>query len=334
MKLYELGELGLINLIREVTDKAKRPQSHSGQKLLVGIGDDASAWQNDGNIQLVTTDSLVENVHFDLDIISWEELGWKSLVVSLSDIAAMGGLPEYALVSLALPPHIEVDNIYQFYTSITQVADQFHTIICGGDIVAAPNVLITTTVFGYSNLKSILLRSAASPGEQIAVTGYLGLSSAGLEALKNKINLDDETSSNLRRGHFKPIPRIQEGQTLLQHGIRCAIDISDGLISDLEHICEASGVSATVKIDQVPVHPIVRENFPNYERFALHGGEDYELLFTGGKDLIHHIKQLLDCPVTVIGDIREKSLSGKVSLIDGNGDTIPYEIAGWEHFRQ
>ena len=84
----------------------------------------------------------------------------------------------------------------------------------------------------------------------------------------------------------------------------------------------------------MPVHPIVRENFPNYERFALHGGEDYELLFTGGKDLIHHIKQLLDCPVTVIGDIREKNLSGKVSLIDSNGDTIPYEIAGWEHFRQ
>src|SRR4030042_1582281 len=117
MKLFELGEFGLIDLIHSITDRLKNPQHNSWQQLLIGIGDDAAAWQCDAGIQLATTDTLVQDVHFDLSTITWEELGWKALAVNLSDIAAMGGIPEYALVALALPSELEVENICKFYVN-------------------------------------------------------------------------------------------------------------------------------------------------------------------------------------------------------------------------
>jgi thiamine-monophosphate kinase len=333
MKLSELGEFGLIDRIDSITNKFKNPQHASWQRLLVGIGDDAAAWESDNHIQLATTDSLVQDIHFDLNVITWEELGYKALAVNLSDIAAMGGVPQYALISLALPGEVEVENIHKFYTSMMRLAEQFGVAIAGGDIVAAPNIVITITVIGCSSDKSILKRSTASPGEQVAVTGYLGLSAAGLEMLKRGISLDFETTTILRRGHFQPVPKVEEGQILVQQGIKTAIDISDGLIADLDHICEASKVSAKIKIEQVPVHPVVKANFPNYQELALYGGEDYELLFSANKTIIEQAKQALNCPVTVIGDITEESLAKRVTLVDGKGNIIPYKKGGWEHFR-
>jgi len=210
MKLSELGEFGLIELVHKITDNFKNPQHASWQKLLVGIGDDAAAWQSHDHIQLATTDTLVQGIHFDLDVTTWEELGWKALAVNLSDIAAMGGIPEYALVSLALPGELEVENISKFYTSMIHLAEQFGVATVGGNIVAAPSIVITITVIGCSNQETVLKRSAAFPGEQIAVTGYLGLSAAGLEVLKGKMSLDPETSNILRQGHLRPVPKVKE----------------------------------------------------------------------------------------------------------------------------
>ena len=251
----------------------------------------------------------------------------------MSDIAAMGGVPQYALISLALPGELEVGDIDKFYTSMMRLAEQFGVAIAGGDIVAAPNIVITITVIGCSSDKSILKRSTASPGEQVAVTGYLGLSAAGLEMLKRGISLDFETTTILRHGHFQPVPKVEEGQILVQQGVKTAIDISDGLIADLDHICEASKVSAKIKIEQVPVHPVVKANFPNHQELALYGGGDYELLFSANKTIIEQAKQALNCPVTVIGDITEESLPKRVTLVDGKGNIIPYKKGGWEHFR-
>jgi thiamine-monophosphate kinase len=180
---------------------------------------------------------------------------------------------------------------------------------------------------------SALTRSAAVPGDQIAVTGYLGLSAAGLRTLKQHLKFDVETTQLLRQAHLKPMPRVDEGQILLHHGVKAAIDISDGLIADLTHICQASKVSAGINQDELLIHPALKNNFKSdYLQLALSGGEDYELLFTASNQVIAQIKQAVSCPVTVIGDITQGK-PGQVTLIDADGGIIPWQKAGWEHFK-
>jgi thiamine-monophosphate kinase len=333
MRLSELGEFGLIDLIHNSSARYENSGHTPWQEILVGIGDDAAAWQSDNCIQLATTDTLVQNVHFDLDIIDWDELGWKALAVNLSDIAAMGGIPKYALLSLALPGELEVEDVSKFINSMMNLAREFGVAVVGGNVAASPNVVITVTIIGCSKGKAMLKRSTASYGEQIAVTGYLGLSAAGLEMLKGKAISDPEVSSLLRRAHFKPMPKVKEGQILIEQGVKTAIDISDGLVADLDHICESSKVNAKINIEQVPIHPLVTANFPNYQELALCGGEDYELLFTADEATIARTKQALNCPVTVIGDITKEKLSTRVTVVDSKGNIIPYKKRGWEHFK-
>jgi len=334
MKLSELGEFGLIDVIQGIAEKSRNPRYDSWRQLLVGIGDDAAAWQSGGYIELATTDTLVQGVHFDLNVISWRELGWKAMAVNLSDIAAMGGIPEYALISLALPENLEVESVTDFCHGLVELANQFEVAIIGGNLASSPDAVITITIIGFSKGNRILKRSTAVPGEQIAVTGFLGLSSAGLKMLQKKTTLDNETTNILRQAHLRPTPRIKEGQLLLQRGVNTAIDISDGLIADLDHICQASKVSAQIKIDRVPVHPLVKANFPGYQELALGGGEDYELLFTTDKVTMEKVKRVLDCPVSVIGEITEKTLPTRVTLIDSMGNAVTPRKAGWEHFKK
>jgi thiamine-monophosphate kinase len=298
----------------------------------VGIGDDAAAWQSDNRVQLATTDTLVQDVHFDLGIISWEELGWKALAVNLSDIAAMGGIPKYALLALALPAHLEVEDVSKFIDSTIRTATQFGVVLVGGNIAVAPNVVITVTIIGSAKSAAMLLRSTASPGERIAVTGYIGSSAAGLEMLKGKTISHPEASNLLRRAHFMPMPRVQEGQILIEQGVKTAIDISDGLIADLDHICQSSKVGAKIEVQQLPVHPLVMANFPNYQELALYGGEDYELLFAADEATIARAKQAMNCPVTIIGNITEAKSPTRVTVVDSKGNIIPYKKKGWEHF--
>ncbi len=333
MKISELGEFALIKLIHDITSRFRDPGQASWQQLLLGIGDDVAAWQGNNYITLATTDSLVQDVHFDLDIIRWEELGWKALAVNLSDIAAMGGIPSYALVNLVSPGQIETEGISRLYGSMTSLATEFGVAIVGGNLATGPILVITITVLGYSKDRTLLLRSAAAPGEQIAVTGYLGLSAAGQEMIKKKLSLDIETARILRRAHFKPVPRVKEGQILVEHGVNSAIDISDGLVADLTHLCEASKVSARVELEQLPIHTLSKANFPNYLDLALYGGEDYELLFTASKATIDQVRKALSCPITVIGDITKEDISDRVTLLDSKGNPIPYDRSGWEHFR-
>jgi thiamine-monophosphate kinase len=333
MKVSELGEFGLINLIRSSIARFENSGHTPWQEILVGIGDDAAAWQSGNHIQLATTDTLVQDIHFNLDVISWEELGWKALAVNLSDIAAMGGIPKYALLSLALPGELEVEDISKFTNSMMHLARKFEVAIVGGNVATAPNVVITVTIIGCSKGKAILKRSTASFGEQIAVTGYLGISAAGLEMFKGKTISDPEISNILRRAQLQPMPKVKEGQILIEQGVKTAIDISDGLVADLAHICESSKVNAKINIEQVPVHPVVTENFPNHQELALCGGEDYELIFTADEATVARAKQALNCPVTVIGYITEEKLPTRVTVVNSNGNIIPYKKGGWEHFK-
>jgi len=329
MKVSELGEFGLIDLL------AKMIPAPRDNKLVLGIGDDAAAWSSDAATQLVTTDSLFQDVHFSLSTTPWEALGAKALAVNLSDIAAMGGVPEYAVVSLALPGNTEIEDVIALYRGMIELAGQFEVAIIGGDTCRAPLVSITMTVLGsaVSPEKEILTRSAARPGDRVAVTGYLGAAAAGLEMLTGKLRFDPEAAAQLRDAFLHPVPRITEGQRLVGQGVKAAIDISDGLVADLTHVCRASRVGARVEAERLPIHPAVKANFGDRSLgLALGGGEDYELLFTAGAGTMAKVKEVASCPVTVIGEVVADKES-RVIVVDANGHPVPTDKAGWEHFK-
>jgi len=327
MKVGELGEFGLIELIADTVGKASR------RDLILGIGDDTAAWHTDGSVQLGTTDILIQNVHFTLDIATWRELGWKALAVNISDIAAMGGMPSFAMVSLGLPPETDVDNVVELYRGMKEIASKFDVDIVGGNISRAPVVIIDVSLIGKASSGALLTRSAAAPGDQIAVTGYLGLSAAGLQMLKSGRKLNSKTTAFFREAHLRPRPRVAEGQILVQHGVRAAIDLSDGLLSDLTHICKASRVGAKVWIDKLPIHALLKSAFQKESlRLALSGGEDYELLFTARSEVIAKLKDVMSSPVMVIGEIVSDA-PGQITLLDEQGKAVKWDEGGWDHFK-
>ncbi|MBI2832107.1 MAG: thiamine-phosphate kinase [Chloroflexi bacterium] len=334
MKVSDLGELGLISLLAEIVNSTRDDKAPSWKHLQVGIGDDAAAWECDGSTQLATVDALVENVHFTLETTPWYDLGWKALAVNLSDIAAMGGLPKYALVALSLPKDTEVEDVSFLYKGMAALAKQHGIAIIGGDTDSTPCVSVTVTVIGSTGENSRLLRrSEAKAGDRIAVTGELGGAAAGLRMLTGGLKLDSESATYLRNAFVRPVPRVAEGRVMLEKGVRAAIDISDGLVSDLRHICESSRVGAKVNIDLVPVHSAVKANFgKDALGLALSGGEDYELLFTGSADIIDKVRKAVSCPVTVIGEIMPDT-SHRVTLIDSKGKPFDIDKSGWEHFK-
>lgn len=326
MKVRELGEFGLIELIARTVGKAKR------RDLVIGIGDDTAAWHTDKSIQLGTTDILIQNVHFTLDTATWRELGWKALAVNISDIAAMGGTPSFALVSLGLPAETEVDNIVELYRGMKKIASEFDVDIVGGNISRAPVVIIDVSLIGKAS-GPLLTRSGSVPGDQIAVTGYLGLSAAGLKILKSKPKLAPKTVAFFREAHLRPCPRVAEGQALVQQGVRAAIDLSDGLLSDLTHICKASHVGAKVWLNKLPIHPLLKSAFKKESlRVALSGGEDYELLFTARGEIINKLKDIMSTPITVIGEIVADK-QRQIKLLDAHGKTVKWDERGWDHFK-
>jgi thiamine-monophosphate kinase len=330
MKVSELGEFGLIDLLaRTIADsKSYRPSPD----LTIGIGDDAAAWRSDAPIQLATIDSMIQDIHFSLETATWPELGWKSLAINLSDIAAMGGVPRYALVALALPEDTAVEDVAAFYEGMLELAGQSRVAIAGGNISRSPVISITVTVLGHSYNHDLLRRDTARPGDIIAVTGHTGSAAAGMEMLRGKMKFKPEVTKYLRDAFLRPAPRLAEGQLLVKHGIATAIDTSDGLLADLRHICQASRVSARIEVSRLPVHAAVADNFGERAReLALSGGEDYELLFTGSTAAVASVKTGMSCPVTVIGEITE-SEPGEISLFDADGNPVKINMVGWTHF--
>ncbi len=332
MKLSALGEFGLIKLIREATLPSYRSSPDAFKRLVIGIGDDAAAWDGRPFIQLATTDSLVEGVHFTFESSTWEDLGHKSLAVNLSDIAAMGGQALYALVSLACPGDVDAESVLDFYRGMTGLGSQHGTAIVGGNLTASPVVCATVFVAGEAPSGKLLRRSSALPGQLIAVTGELGAAAVAVSALRSPRRGAIEVPPVLMQALLRPCPRLVEAQVLVEEGVECAIDISDGLVADLGHICERSEVAATVYASQIPVCKACHTVTPDSLEMAMYGGEDYELLFTCDSSTLERITARLDCPVSVVGEIGEHAAEPEIAVIGLDGQRITGGHTGWNHF--
>lgn len=332
VKVRDIGEFALIQRLQKLVCQGKPSSEDMAFPLLLGMGDDAAAWRTNEAIELATTDTLVEGVHFRHDLTSWEELGWKAVAVNLSDIAAMGGSPLYILVTLGLKPDTEVEDVEALYRGMLSACREHGGFIVGGDMVRSSFTFITIAMTGVAG-EHVLTRHTAQPGDVVAVTGPLGCAAGGLQALLQGTVLEEKTSSHLRQAHVHPQPRLQAGHVLVQSGVRTAMDISDGLTDDLAKLCASSGVGAIIYADQVPADAFLKDAFPRgYLQLALNGGEDYELLFAGRGEVVAATVTQLSPPATIIGRIVTEH-PGRVLVLDERGAELHLDRHGWDHFR-
>jgi len=334
MQIKELGEFGVIELLNAmIVGHRTGPDNASpfAFRLLVDTGDDTAAWKTGEATELFTTDTVVEGVHFTRATIPWRDLGWKSLASNISDIAAMGGLPLYALVTLGLPSETEVEDLKELYGGMLEAGNKYGVAVVGGDMVRSPVVFITVSLTGVHPGRP-MLRSAARAGDRVAVTGPLGGSGGGLRLMLDGLAAPPEAAGHLRRCHRRPEPAVAEGRVLADAGVLAAMDVSDGLADDLSKLCRASGLSARVYSDQVPVHPLLKQAFPDgFLDLALAGGEDYVLLFTASPERMEKVMPLLPSDAGVVGEILAGE-PGRVVIVDSAGKERVAGRGGWDHF--
>ncbi len=307
-------------------------QAHAGQRLDValGIGDDCALLTPRQNQSLaVTTDTLVENIHFFPDT-PVQAIGHKCLAISLSDLAAMGAEPAWVLLSLTLPA-ADPSWLQAFGQGFFPLLNQYQMQLVGGNMTAGP-LSISTQVMGFIPSDSAILRSGAKPGDPIYVTGCLGDAGLALRCLQNQIQLPADQLQFVRRRLDFPDPRIAIGLALrfIAHS---AIDISDGLVADLEHILVASGVGAQINVDNLPLSPVLRSINPQLaQELALSAGDDYELCFTVAAEREKELDQIctqLGLPCHLIGKIEE---TPGLRLSYRKGQTATLVKKGYTHF--
>jgi len=337
MLVSDLGEFGLI-------DRVAGALPPPGEGVVVGIGDDVAVLRTDGeNYLLATCDIQVEGVHFLREAIGPYRLGRKAAAINLSDIAAMGGVPTYLLVSLAMPPQTEVSFIDELYRGLQDEVSAAGAEIVGGNMANLPDrFMIDILLLGWVEPDHLLLRSGARVGDQVCVTGVLGNSAAGLALLLDpQAEVDPEVWEQLLAAHLTPRPCLLEGRALAGMGaVTAAIDVSDGTLSDIGHICERSHVGVDIWAEQLPISEAARSAAQATGQdaldFALRGGEDYQLLFTVPQPRVGEVMEgvwaATGTPVTVIGQILPPAAGIQVVLSDGT--RLPGSKGGWDHFRQ
>ncbi len=306
-----------------------------GEGVVKGIGDDVAVLRSSpGKTFLVTTDLLLEGVHFGLEFIDPYRLGRKAVAVNLSDIASCGGIPRAFLVSLAIPPDAEVAFVRSLYLGMKEQAAEFGVSLVGGDTSRGKALMLSITLIGEAEERAIIYREGAREGDLIFVTGTVGDASLGLEMLK-KGNRDGE----LVKRHLAPTPRVREGQEIARQGLATAmIDISDGLAADFGHIAEASNVGGKIWLSRIPISEEYRKEVGGYSSdpylFALTGGEDYELLFTsppGQEGALQALAGEIGVPITPIGEI--VTASQGLTIYKEDGKTYPVNAKGHDHFQ-
>ena len=332
MRISELGEFGLIALVQRWTQAADSP-THSQFQLTVDNGDDAASvtFRRSPVTELYTTDTMVDGIHFTGATTPWRDLGWKAVASNISDVAAMGGQPGVALITLGLPPDTEVSAIEELYAGMTEICRSFGARIVGGDMVRSPVAFITVALTGIAAGEP-MLRAAAKPGHQVGLTGPVGGSAAGLRAMLDPPAQNRNAVKTLINRHRRPRPHVAEGRILTAAGIRSAMDVSDGLADDLGKLCAASRVSATLWAERLPVEPALQEVFPSdWLDLALYGGEDYVLLFTAPPQIMAEAMGELPPGAAIIGEITD-GRPGEVAVLDADGSPRLRGGAGWDHF--
>lgn len=306
-----------------------RPTRHTP----LGVGDDAALIApNAGMALAVATDMLVAGTHFLPDTDPYQ-LGWKSLAVNLSDMAAMGALPKWATLAIALPDANE-KWIEQFAAGFFACADKYQVDLIGGDTTRGP-LTISVQIMGEVNPKQALLRSGAKAGDEVWVSGKLGDAALALAALQGKLTLNENELQACFPALNTPQPRVELG-LLLNIMVHSAIDISDGLLADLGHILEASGVGAEINLQHVPCSDVARERLADIQvqQMVLAGGDDYELCFTAPEKNhveIAKIATLIGVPLTRIGTI---SASPGFTVRGLNNEILDITRMGFDHFAQ
>ncbi len=333
MNLSEIGEFGFIERIREGC--LVRPAG-----VVKAIGDDAAAFHPDaGRAALVTTDLLVEGVHFLRHAASPFDLGQKALAVNLSDIAAMGGEAREAFVSLGVPGDAPAAFLEEMYRGMKRLAAEFNVNILGGDLTGSGrDLIINVVVHGSVPVEEMLCRDGAGNGDVICVTGCPGESRAGWHMIRNNIPGDAPEWRRLIRAHVAPRPHLAEGRFLAGvGGVTAAIDVSDGLVGDLGHILEQSRVGARLYDERLPISGDLRLFCERFEldpvEYALAGGEDYILLCTVSRDkadgVIRRHEKTFDRPLHPIGEIT----AGELERVLPDGRIRSLTPSGWDHFR-
>ncbi len=310
------------------------------RRLRVGVGDDAAVIaQALGYDTLLTTDLSIEGIHFDRDLHPPAAVGHRALARSLSDIAAMGGVPRFALVSMALSRRLSRSWVEEFYAGLFALARRSGVTVAGGDTAVAPGKMaFDVTVLGDAPLGRALVRSSARPGDQLFVSGRLGLSALGLRLLQSHRRRLSPAERRAIRAHLYPEARCRLGRLLAEKRLAsAAIDLSDGLSSDLARLLEASGVGAKLWAASIPAPDTRRLAGLAFSRealfaFALDGGEDYELLFAVPRRNLSHLPRRFEN--SRLHHIGEITAAKKCVLIEADGGSRTLEPAGYDHFRR
>lgn len=336
-KLKVISDLGEFGLIKHLTDGFDSENT----SVIKGIGDDAAVIKNIGNSSIITTDMLVEGIHFDLVYTPLKHLGYKSVVVNLSDVYAMNCNPSHITVSIAISNKFSLNAIEELYSGIKLACEKYGVSLIGGDTSSSvTGLMISVTAIGQSDKNNIVYRSGAKKNDLICVSGDLGGAYLGLQLLERekeiflidrKIQPELKDCEYILQRQLRPEARKDIIDFFRRNKIKpnSMIDISDGLSSEIIHICEQSGTGAKVFEEKIPIHP---QSIQFSEQFkldpgiaALNGGEDYELLFTIGMDKLETLQKNSD--ITVIGYICDKKEG--LNLVSENGVYVPLEAQGW-----
>jgi thiamine-monophosphate kinase len=338
---HGIGEFDLIRRLRRATSMPAAATT----SVVAGIGDDAAVLKlTPGCLLLVTTDLLLEHIHFDLACTTYRQLGYKAAMANLSDIAAMGGVPRYVLIAMALTARERPSDVAVLYAGIHAACRPAGTAVVGGDTSASRSGLfLSLTVLGEAVPQEVLRRSGACTGDLIYVTGTLGDAQAGLELLRGhktgprRTRLSARDKAFLIARHVTPTARLAEAQRLAKGRLAsAAIDLSDGLAGDLRHVCEESGVGALVDVRRLPLSPSLLAYAQRQRQdpvaYALSGGEDYELLFTVPPTQVARVEALIrrrQLRATAIGAITPRRQG--LRLIGADGAVRPLTSKGYEH---
>jgi thiamine-monophosphate kinase len=337
-----LGEKSVISedeLVRAI----RKVLSGEAPGVAIGIGDDAAVVDTGRHHTILTTDMLIEGIHFDRTSASAHDVGHKALTVNVSDVAAMGGSPRFGLVSLGLPPEVETPWVIELYAGIREAAGEYGVAIVGGDTNRAGKVVLSITVVGAVARDGAVTRSGGRPGDRLVVTGSLGAAAGGLrlaQADPHEVReaLASDWGRRLVQAHLRPVARVGEGETLSSAGATAMIDISDGLALDLSRVCAESGVGATLTLADVPVADGLEDLAKALEGaldpldLALHGGEDYELLAALPPEAVEEaavkLAERFGTGLSVVGTVTEE----EVHAVAEDGTEGPLEPKGWDHF--